>query len=678
MKYCRKQPMCRFHFPLCLVLATTWSTNAMARNDVTGLSLEQLMDVETVEVVSASRFSQTPSEAPSAVSVLTSEDIRAYGWRTLAEALNSVRGFLTTDGHEYTYAAVRGFSAPGDYNTRLLLMIDGIRINGSVYDQAFVDQNLPLDLELVDRIEIVRGPGSMVYGGNAFFGVINIITKSGKSLDGAEISVSAGSHGSRAVQLGYGKQLDTGADLLLSVSGLNSDGQALYFPELGQSGPGTDDENTRRFYARYRQGNLQFTALWGKHEHGRPNGAYGAVFDDPRNRDWDETLLLDTSYKNQLSEHAVLSARFFYGEVNWHGQYVSDYNGPPYDVDVEDAVGRWAGAEAQLRYGGWKRQHLLLGMDYQNNLRQNQFAEDAPPSLRCTASGSASDPCLDDRRNSYRLGFYVQDDVALSEDLNLNLGLRHDQSDNADSQWSPRLGLRWQQDQANSYKFLYGSAFRAPNSYERYYSYPGIGTQVTNPNLKAETIKTYEMIWEHRLDLDTRLSAGVNVNQVKNWIVLIDTALGSQFQNQPEITSRGLDLEYEKSFPRGALLRASYAVQFVPERPNGNLNSPSRHLLKANLSTPLPIPRWKLGLEAQYASGQATPSGHTSGYAIANANLRWQPTGRAGPELAFGVYNLFNQHYSHSYPDDSLYSGIPREAIAQDGRNWQLKLTYRF
>lgn len=670
--------MRRLHFPRCLLLATLWATGALAGNDLTGLSLEQLMDVETVEVVSASRFSQTPSEAPSAVSVLTDDDIRAFGWRTLAEVLNSVRGFLTTNGHEYVYTSVRGFSTPGDYNTRFLLMIDGIRINGNVYDQAFIDQNFPLDLELVDRVEIVRGPGSMVYGGNAFFGVINVITKSGKSLNGAEVAASVGSFGSHAVHLGYGKRLEDGADLLLSVSGLNSDGQALYFPELGQSSLGTDDESARRFFARYRQGDLQLTALWGKHEHGRPNGTYGTVFDDPRNRDWDETLLLDTRYKNQLSEHTLLSGRVFYGQVKWQGQYVSDYSGPPYDVDVEEAVGRWAGAEAQVRYTAWTRQQLLLGIDYQHNLRQNQFAEDAPPSLRCTASGSASDPCLDDRRNSYRLGFYIQDDIALSGNLNLNLGLRHDQSDIADSQWSPRLGLLWQQDSANLYKFLFGSAFRPPNSYERYYSYPGIGTQVANPNLKAETIRTYEMIWEHRLDPDSRLSAGVNVNQVKNWIVLIDTGLGSQFQNQPGITSRGLDLEYEKSFPRGALLRASYALQVVPERPNGNLNSPSRHLLKANLSTPLPIPRWKLGLEAQYASGQATPSGRTSGYAIANANLRWQPTGKAGPDLAFGVYNLFDQHYSHSFPDNTLYSGIPRETIAQDGRNWQVKLTYRF
>lgn len=151
-----------------------------------------------------------------------------------------------------------------------------------------------------------------------------------------------------------------------------------------------------------------------------------------------------------------------------------------------------------------------------------------------------------------------------------------------------------------------------------------------------------------------------------------------QFQNQPSIRGRGLDLELEKTFPSGAHLRASYAGQFVPEQPNGVINSPSRHLLKANFAAPLPLANWHLGLEAQYASSQFTGGGRTSAYAIANANLRWQPFGSAKTELALGIYNLFNRSYAHSYPDDSLYSGIPRESLAQDGRTWQLKLLQRF
>jgi outer membrane receptor protein involved in Fe transport len=660
---------------LSLLLAAAWAPPALAKVDLTELSLEELLDVE---VVSASRLSQKASEAPSAISVLRGEDFRAYGWRTLAEALNSVRGFLTTNGGEYTYVAVRGFATPGDYNSRLLLMIDGIRSNGNVYDQAYVGQEFPLDLDLIERIEIVRGPGSMVYGGNAFFGVINVITKAGKDLGGVGVAASAGSFDTRAARLSYGKQLDNGADLLLSASGLDSDGQAMFYPELGQASPGTEDTHARRFFARYRQGKLQFTALFGEREHGRPSGSYGSVFDDARNRDWDETLLLDGRYQTDPTEHTQLSARLFYGRSEWRGQYVNDYTGAPYDLDKEKSLGQWWGIDSQLNYSGFSGHRLLLGLDYQNNLKQNQFAEDAPPSLRCTATGSATDPCLADRSDSYRLGVYLQDDLRLSDRLNLNLGLRHDQSDVADSQWSPRLGLIWRPNPENVVKLLYGGAFRAPNVYERNYSYPGVGAMIANPDLKAETIKTYEAVWERYLSADLRLSAGANINQVDNWIVQVDTGTALQFQNQPGITSRGIDLELEKNFAGGARLRTSYTGHFVPERPNGLLNSPSRHLLKANFATPLPLAHWHLGLEAQYASGQITPTGRTSSYVIANANLRWQPMGSDNTELALGIYNLFDTNHAHSFPDDSLYSGIPRESMEQDGRTWQLKLTHRF
>jgi outer membrane receptor protein involved in Fe transport len=349
---------------------------------------------------------------------------------------------------------------------------------------------------------------------------------------------------------------------------------------------------------------------------------------------------------------------------------------PPYDLDKEKADGRWWGLDTQLHYGGFSGHGLLLGVDYQKNLRQNQFAEDAAPSLRCTATGSATDPCLADRRNSYRLGVYVQDDLKMSDTLSLNLGLRHDQSDVADSQWSPRAGLIWRPNADNLAKLLYGRAFRAPNVYERDYSYPGVGTQIANPDLQAETIRTVEVVWERYLGADLRLTLGAHVNRVENWIVQVDTGAGLQYQNQPGIRGRGIDMEVEKRFGGGTRLRASYAGEFVPEQPNGIINSPSRHLLKANFATPLPLANWHLGLEAQFASGQATPTGRTAAYTIVNANLRWQPTNRT--ELALGVYNLLDRNYAHSYPDSSLSSGIPRESMAQEGRTWRVKLTQWF
>src|SRR5690606_12344370 len=114
---------------------------------------------------------------PAAVSVITRDDIRAYGWRTLAQALASLPGVYTSFDRQYDYLGTRGFGLPGDFNTRLLLTINGNRVNDTVYDSAGLGRNFPVDLDLVERIEFIPGPGGAVHGPNAMFGVINVITR---------------------------------------------------------------------------------------------------------------------------------------------------------------------------------------------------------------------------------------------------------------------------------------------------------------------------------------------------------------------------------------------------------------------------------------------------------------------------------------------------------------------
>src|SRR4051812_416020 len=137
-------------------------------------SLEDLLSVEVGTVFGAAKREQRTSEAPSSVTILTAEEIRTFGWRTMAEALTGVRGFYTTNDRNYTYVGVRGFGRPSDYNNRVLVLINGHRYNDNVYDQALIGNEFPVDLALVDRIEVIRGPGSALYGTSAFFAVINV------------------------------------------------------------------------------------------------------------------------------------------------------------------------------------------------------------------------------------------------------------------------------------------------------------------------------------------------------------------------------------------------------------------------------------------------------------------------------------------------------------------------
>src|SRR5580658_10704078 len=167
--------------PGILVLGGVCSAQASKPQDLTDMSLEQLSQMT---VYSASKHEQSVSDAPSSVTIITADEIQRYGYRTLADILESVRGFYITYDRYQSYVGVRGFGRLGDWNSRVLLLIDGNRINDVVLGQALLGTEFPLDVDLIQRVEIVRGPSSSLYGAAAFFAVINVITRKGTDLRG--------------------------------------------------------------------------------------------------------------------------------------------------------------------------------------------------------------------------------------------------------------------------------------------------------------------------------------------------------------------------------------------------------------------------------------------------------------------------------------------------------------
>ncbi len=146
----------------------------LAQQDESGnrdFSLDSLLNIK---ISTAAKYEQTSREAPASVTIISSEDIERFGYRTLDEVLMTVRGFYTSYDRNYSYVGIRGFSRPTDYNDRVLLLINGHTTNENFYGSAFIGTDLALNLEAVDRIEIVRGPGSALYGTGAMFAVINI------------------------------------------------------------------------------------------------------------------------------------------------------------------------------------------------------------------------------------------------------------------------------------------------------------------------------------------------------------------------------------------------------------------------------------------------------------------------------------------------------------------------
>jgi len=249
--------------------------------DLTKLSLGDLTKVQIETVYGASKFGQKVTRAPSSVTIVTADEIQKYGYRTLADLLRSVPGFYLSYDRQDTYIGVRGISRPSDYNTLVLTLIDGHRVNENVYDGTYIDGEFLLDIDLIDRVEIIRGPGSSLYGTDAFFAVINIITKRGRDVHGTEVAVSGGGQETYHGRVSYGQQFKNGLELLLSETFNDSKGnRELFFPEFNS--PATNfgiarDADASRFHntfvsAAYRD--FAFRAVYDSWEKHIPTASY--------------------------------------------------------------------------------------------------------------------------------------------------------------------------------------------------------------------------------------------------------------------------------------------------------------------------------------------------------------------------------------------------------------------
>jgi iron complex outermembrane receptor protein len=628
--------------------------------DLTRFSLEDLMQME---VYSASKFGQKASEAPSAVTVITAEDIKTHGYRTLADILRTLPGVYVSYDRNYSSVGVRGFGRPGDYNDHLLFLVDGHRLNDNIYDATLVGADFILDVDLIERLEFLpAGPATALYGNNAFFGVVSITTKRGRDIGGMELAGSIASAETYRGRATFGRMLDNGLDLLLSASAYDSQGNDLYFPEF--DGPSThngiatglDNETARQFLGKlsFQDWNLEVAHV--DREKGVPTASFGQDFNDPRSRTQDRQTFVDLSYRAPWSAQVEVLGRLFYGAYDYQGHYVYD------GVDLPDqAVGRWWGAELQWASTAFDRHKLVFGAEYQNDSRRDQTTFDE--------TGAA---IFDSGVSGDRWGLYALDEFAFSDKTHLSVGIRYDHAASGEGSFNPRIGLVHQWDEQTTLKFLYSMTSRAPNAYELYYAPPGY---LLNPSLQAETIETYEIILEKRLDERTRLNAFVYHYDIADLIDLTtDPESGLLlFQNLSRVRANGFTVEALRNWADGARLRASYSWQLVEDETGRWLDNSPRQLGQLSWSQPFLGDAWRAGLELQYiGQRRATQGNEVADALVANLNLVGHPFGK-NLDIALGVYNLFDQDYADPGADEHLQAEIP-----QDGRTWRLKLDYRF
>ncbi len=628
------------------------------------LSLEQLMEVEVDTVVAASRHKQKLSEAPACVTIISAEDIRRHGYRSLADILRSVPGLYTTYDRNYHHLGIRGFNRPGDYDTRVLLLIDGHRVNDNIYDTPPIGTQGVIDVDMIERVEVIRGPGSALYGSNALLGVINVITKRGRDLRSGELAAETASFGSRKGRLTYGNTFGGRCDALFSASAYDSHGhRRLYYREYDDPATNNgvarncDDDGYRNAFAKLSLGDFTLQAAYVTREKGIPTGAYDTVFSDRRTRSTDARGYLDLKYEREFSHSFRMTARLYYDCSAYDGAYAYDTDGGIV-VSRERSRDHWWGTELVFAHT-FHRHRLTWGAEYRDNFRQTMWGRNAGV-------------YLDDRGRSRIWAVFAQDEFRILDNLTLVAGVRHDRYSTFGGTTNPRLALIWQPREGTA---LYGRAFRAPNSYEMYY-HDGGATQKANPGLKPETMETWELVLEQRLSERLHLTTSAFTYRMKDLISqVVDPADGLMvYQNGSCAKANGFEVELAGNWPSGLRGRASYSFVQTEDSATGRrlVNSPA-HLAKLNISVPIVPEKLFAGLELQAMSQRRTIAGQrAAAHCTANLTLYGHSLWKGG-DISMGVYNIFGRRYG-----DPGSTEHRQDIIEQDGRTFRLQLTQRF
>ncbi|MCK5835927.1 MAG: TonB-dependent receptor [Desulfobacula sp.] len=657
--------------------------------DLIELSLEELMDIK---IVSASKKSQKSSEVAASAFVISHEDIRRYGYRTLGESLRRISGLYLSSGRDYDYLGVRGFSLAGDYNTKILILIDGHRVNDALYDQAYIENAFPIDMESIERIEVVKGPGSALWGSNALFAVVNVITRKGKDIDGGKITAETGSHNRQKGYLEYGRVFDNGLNIAGSFSRFDSDGENhIYFPERDQPGyqfnngvaRGNDDEDAYKGYVTFSYNDWGFLFYKSKRSKTVPTGSWDGAFNYGGNNVNDENTSFELNYNTALfpGKNGRLELRFYHDSHEYYGDYPwfedGGWSGTIINNKDEGNSKHW-GTEIRYNVDITEKLAVTAGFEYMDIYESHQKSwDDSPDGYEWLYLDTGTD-----KNTFHTLAYYVHGEYALLDKLTLVGGIRLDDYSTLDRQWSPRAALLYSPFESTTLKLLYGEAFRAPNNYEMFYD--DGSSQIGNEELKPEEINTWELVWEQKIATHTRLVASLYRFEIKD-LILQDESNILQFLNTPMVRSDGGEIQLNSHFKNG--ITSYLGVGAINTRyydADVRLdNSPA-----LNVSGGISIPIWskKLYLSPEFiyvADRKSSLIGQdTESYFLTNLGIT---TGTLFDkvDISFNIYNLFNEridvpaggeHYFYdSIADDYTYFDIP-----QDGRTFRFQLSYRF
>lgn len=679
----------------------------LTTQELLNLSLEELLDIT---IVTGAR--QSLAEAPGIASVITAQDIEAIGARDLDEVLETVLGLHVardTQGYRPIYT-IRGI-----YSTRnpeVLMLINGIPTT-SLYtgSRSFIWGGMPINM--ISRIEVIRGPGSAVYGADAFAGVINIITKTKKELNGTEVGIRAGRFESYEGWALHGNTWN-GFDIAAGIeyrttsgqdSMVQADAQTQYdkqFKTHASLAPGAVNTAVDSIDARVDVTKGVWQARVGYQ--GRRNVGLGAGITQaltPEGYATVDRTHADVTYHNAaLADDWDVTAQLSYLDIAYQlhenrgfprgafgGAYPEGYWGDP---GISERHTRF---ETFAFYSGIPTHLIRLGAGY-FDAEQYEVTMTAnfginPATGQPLPPGSplvdVSDTPYNFNRETGRKNTYLslQDAWTITEHWDLTGSIRYDHYSDTGSTTNPRAALVWQPRENLTTKFLYGRAFRAPSFNELYNANnPSV---LGNPNIQPETLNTWEFALHYRILPNLNIITNFFRYDIDNKIILIPSADRKTrfFQNVGRWKGQGLELETQWKASTTFDLRAHYSYTQVSDKSNdqdiGNYPRQSAYLRADWLWRP----QWSLDLQAKWIADRKRslndPRPEIADYTDVNFTLRYKNSEKGPLGLAFSIRNLLDADTREPSlgPDAAGLIAIPDD-LPLAKRHWFLELRYRF
>jgi len=517
------------------------NVDPLEEKSVFELSLEELGNIQ---VTIATTDSVSIMEAPSVVTVISREEIRSQNPRHLSDLLNLVPGFnIVIEGLHAPLIQLRG---TGNRQDHILLMIDGHRLNSQLFGGiTYIINDIPV--EIIDHIEIIRGPGSAVYGSNAFEAVINIVTVSEQAEYGNTIYGKFGTQDTKNLGVVY-KGRNAAYDLVLAASGLESHGPRYdYVDRSAFAGQTSFPQQITNLYVNFQSDHWGLKTLYNEEETG-PFIGLARYLNQETVRQY-TTMFAEGSYRRCLGEKGSLKARFYFDSFDYDCDWMlipPRLYQPDGFVQLATATDSRLGGEAVLKTIAWDRHRIMVGASYDHIELDNSTLAQTDSIGLSTTVADVPGGWIDEDKN-YHYSFYAQDHVALLEELKLTAGLRYDNYDKYGDSLNPRVGLTGHLHNSSYVKLLYGSAFRAPTYYESNTRMEG--GLVPNSDIRPEKLQTLEA--EYFLNKD-RLTARTNAyyTHIKDLMGTVAVPGGYTKTNLYSLDSYGVEGELKYSWRR--------------------------------------------------------------------------------------------------------------------------------